>query len=63
MTITDLYDICDQMNIYTKCFVISPENVVIAWGTLYGDIPVELAKLQIEHFKFVVDDEVLIWVQ
>lgn len=63
MPIKDLYDICDQMNIYTKCFVISPENVAIVWGTRYGDLSVQLAELQIEHFRFMADDEVLIWVQ
>ena len=63
MKIEDLYDICDQMDTYTKCFIISPENVAIVWGTRYGDISVQLTKIQIEHYKFMADDEVLIWVK
>lgn len=62
MTIEDLYNICDQMNIYTKCFIINSDRVVIAYNTMYMDLPVSATTFLIEHFRFMTDDEVLIWV-
>lgn len=62
MTISKLYDICDQMTIYTKCFIINSDRVVIAWNTLYMNIPVSATAFQIEHYRFMADDEVIIWV-
>lgn len=62
MTIKDLYDICDQMTIFTKCFIISSDRVVIAYNTMYQDLPVSATDFLIEHFRFMTDDEVFIWV-
>lgn len=62
MTIKDLYDICDQMTIFTKCFIINSDRVVIACNTMYMDLPVSASVLQIEHYRFMTDDEVFIWV-
>lgn len=62
MTIKDLYDICDQMTIFTKCFIINSDRVVIAYNTMYQDLPVSASVLQIEHYRFMSDDEIFIWV-
>ena len=62
MTIKDLYDICDQMTIFTKCFIINSDRVVIAYNTMYQDLPVSATIFQIEHYRFMSDDEVFIWV-
>ena len=62
MTIKDLYDICDQMTIFTKCFIINSDRVVIAYNTMYQDLPVSATDLQIEHYRFMSDSEVFIWV-
>ena len=62
MTIKDLYNICDQMTIYTKCFIINSDRVAIAWNTIYMNLPVSATNLQIEHYRFVSEDEVFIWV-
>lgn len=62
MTIKDLYDICDQMTIFTKCYIINSDRVVIAYNTMYQDLPVSASVLQIEHYRFMTDDEVFIWV-
>lgn len=62
MTVKDLYGICDQMTINTKCFIINSDRVAIAWNTIYMNLPVSVTKLLIEHYRFVSDDEVFIWV-
>lgn len=62
MRIKDLYDICDQMTIFTKCFIINSDRVVIAYNTMYQDLSVSAVSFQIEHFRFMSDDEVFIWV-
>lgn len=62
MTISTLYSICDQMTIYTSCFIINSDRTVIAWNTRYMDLPVSTSDFQIEHYRFMADDEVVIWV-
>lgn len=62
MTIKDLYDICDQMTIFTKCSIVNSDRVVIAYNTMYQNLPVSASVLQIEHYRFMSDDEVFIWV-
>lgn len=62
MTIEDLYNICDQMTIFTKCLIINSDRVVIAYNTKYMDLPVSATTFLIEHFRFMADDEVFIWV-
>lgn len=46
MTIKDLYDICDQMTIFTKCYIINSDRVVIAYNTMYQDLPVSASVLR-----------------
>lgn len=62
MTISNLYEICDQMTIFTKCFIINSDRAVIAYNTMYQDLPVSATTFQIEHYRFMSDDEVFIWV-
>lgn len=62
MTIRELYDICDQMNVITKCFIINSDSDVIAWNTPYVVIHESVDDFQIEHYRFIADDEVIIWV-
>ena len=62
MTVKDLYNICDQMTINTKCFIINSDRVVIAYNTRYMDLPVSATDFLIEHFRFMTDNEVIIWV-
>ena len=53
MTIKDLYNICDQMTIYTKCFIINSDRVVIAYNTMYMDLPVSANDFRIEHYRIM----------
>lgn len=63
MTIRDLYDTCDNINLFTKVFIFDAEQNSLVWNKLFSEVQCPFLQLEVEfeHFK-IIGDEVLIWV-
>lgn len=61
MTVKDLYACCDNINIYTKTFIINFDQHPLFWNDVFGNIAGELLEKEVIQFK-VINDEVVIWV-
>lgn len=61
MTIEDVYDRCDNINLFTKTFIIDTEENSLVWNKMFSEVPCSFLQLEVEHFK-IIGDEVLIWV-
>lgn len=62
ITVKDLYGYCDNINIYTKTFIINSDHCPMFWNDVFGNVQCELLEKEVIHFKTLNDDEVLIWV-
>lgn len=61
MTIEELYQVFDNVNRWTKFYIISGGGDTLEWGSLYQDIPDEVRSMPIEYIKYN-DGEITIWV-
>ena len=62
MTIEDLYEKCDLINIYTKVFIIDSDRCIKTWGTTYENLTNNICRLLIDHFTMIGNNEVIVWV-
>lgn len=61
MTIEDLYDKSDNINLFTKTFILDDEQNPLVWNKMFSEVQCPFLQLEVEHFK-IIGDEVLIWV-
>ena len=61
MTIEDLYDKSDNINLFTKTFILDAEQNPLVWNKMFSEVQCPFNQLEVEHFK-IIGDEVLIWV-
>lgn len=61
MTIEDLYDKSDNINLFTKTFILDDEQNLLVWNKMFSEVQCPFLQLEVEHFK-IIGDEVLIWV-
>lgn len=61
MTIEDLYDKSDNINLFTKTFILDVEQNPLVWNKMFSEVQCSFLQLEVEHFK-IIGDEVLIWV-
>lgn len=60
MTIETLYDICDNICLVTKVFVIDTDHNPLVWNKIFSEVPDSVLQLEVEHYK-IIGNEVLIW--
>lgn len=61
MTIQDLYESCDNINLFTKVVIMDSERNILVWNKMFSAVSSNLLQLEVEHFK-IIDDEVIIWI-
>lgn len=61
MTIEDAYDKCDNINLFTKMFILDTEQTPLVWNKMLSGVQYPFLQLEVEHFK-IIGDEALIWV-
>ena len=61
MTIQDLYESCDNINLFTKVFITDSERNILVWNKMLSEVSSNLLQLEVEHFK-IIDEEVIIWI-
>ena len=62
MTIQDLHDTCDNINLFTRVYIMDTDRKQIVWNKMLSEVSYDLLQLEVEYFKFV-DDGVLIWIK
>lgn len=61
MTIQDLHDTCDNLNLYTKVFIVDSDRTPLLWNKMFLEVSYDLLQLKVEYFK-IAGNEVIIWV-
>lgn len=61
MTIKDLFDHCDNINLFSNTFILNEDKIVLVWNKIFDDVPCAYRLLEIDHYK-IIDDDVLIWI-
>lgn len=62
MTIQELYDTCDNINMFTKVFIMDTDRNTLVWNKMLADIfSCNLLQSEVEHYK-MINDEVIIWI-
>lgn len=61
MTIQDLYESCDNINLFTKVVITDSERNILVWNKMLSAVSSNLLQLEVEHFK-IIDEEVIIWI-
>lgn len=61
MTIQDLYDTCDNINLFTRVYIMDTDRNQLVWNKLLSEVSYNLLQLEVKYFK-IVDDGVLIWI-
>lgn len=61
MTIDELYQVLDNVTIYTKFYIINSEGEILEWGSPYPEISPKNRSLPVVHCKYN-EGEMIIWV-
>ena len=61
MTIQDLHDSCDNINLFTRVYIMDTDRNQLVWNKLLSEVSYNLLQLEVKYFK-IVDDGVLIWI-
>ena len=61
MTIQDLHDSCDNINLFSRVYIMDTDRNQLVWNKLLSEVPYNLLQLEVEYFK-IVNDGVLIWI-
>lgn len=61
MTIQNLYSTCDNINFFTKVFIMDSERNILVWNKMLSEVSDNLLQLEVECFK-IIGDEVIIWI-
>lgn len=61
MTIDELYQVLDNVTIFTKFYIIDSEGEILEWGSPYHEIAPKNRSLPVVHCK-CNEGEMIIWV-
>lgn len=61
MTIDELYQVLDNVTIFTKFYIINSEGEILEWGSHYQEMSPENRSLPVVHCKYN-EGEMIIWV-
>ena len=62
MTIQDLHDTCDNINLFTRVYIMDTDRNQLVWNKMLSEVSYNLLQLEVEYFK-IVDNGVLIWIK